>query len=301
MIQLHRLEGFYWVARTGGYTRAARAFPYPLTQPAVYQQVRKLQDDLGVALVERVGRDRVLLTPAGKALYDFAAPFFEQLPDVARSLQKGELGGRLRVQTTSHLLRHLMPSWIRRLLGKCPNIQIELFEGGDADPTKLVRGEVDLLVDHLPSIPGDIETRVVGMVRGFIAIPKSHKVAKKPNVSIKELAGTPFVAYTPNRMHRGLQMRALEHHALTPPQFYSASTSESILGIVAAGLGFSLIPSLLPRGPQHPGVVARLMTDPRAEFPIYAAYRASSAQQPVLQAALLHAPGCLANREQSTR
>ena len=57
MIQLHRLEGFYWVARTGGYARAARAFPYPLTQPAVHQQVRKLEEDLGARLFER-GRGR---------------------------------------------------------------------------------------------------------------------------------------------------------------------------------------------------------------------------------------------------
>ena len=39
MIQMHRLEGFYWVATAKGYTAAARAFPYPITQPAVYQQV----------------------------------------------------------------------------------------------------------------------------------------------------------------------------------------------------------------------------------------------------------------------
>jgi len=43
-MQIARLEGFYWVARTGGYAAAARAFPYPLSQPAVFQQVRKLED-----------------------------------------------------------------------------------------------------------------------------------------------------------------------------------------------------------------------------------------------------------------
>ena len=56
MIQLHRLEGFYWVARSGGYARAARAFPYPITQPAIHQQGKKLETGLGVALRERVGR-----------------------------------------------------------------------------------------------------------------------------------------------------------------------------------------------------------------------------------------------------
>ena len=59
MLQLHRLEGFYWVARTGGYAKAARAFPYPITQPAVHQQVKKLEGELGLSLFERVSKDKM--------------------------------------------------------------------------------------------------------------------------------------------------------------------------------------------------------------------------------------------------
>jgi len=44
MVGIHRLEGFYWVARTGGYASAARAFPYPISQPGVHQQVKKLEE-----------------------------------------------------------------------------------------------------------------------------------------------------------------------------------------------------------------------------------------------------------------
>ena len=50
MIQIQRLEGFFWVATTGGYARAARAFPYPITQPAVHQQVKKLERELDITL-----------------------------------------------------------------------------------------------------------------------------------------------------------------------------------------------------------------------------------------------------------
>ncbi len=67
MIQLSRLEGFYWVGRTGGYASAARAFPYPITQPAVHQQVRKLEGEIGQRLFERVARGKMRLTPAGRA------------------------------------------------------------------------------------------------------------------------------------------------------------------------------------------------------------------------------------------
>src|SRR5437016_3775864 len=97
MIQLHRLEGFYWVAKTQGYAKAARAFPYPITQPGVHQQVKKLESDVGVELFERVGKDKVVLTPAGQRLFEFVAPFLEKLPAVAEALRSGELAGRLRV------------------------------------------------------------------------------------------------------------------------------------------------------------------------------------------------------------
>ena len=103
MIQIQRLEGFYWVAFTGGYARAARAFPYPISQPAVHQQVSKLQRELETTLFERVAKDRVRLTPAGRHLFDFVAPFYEGLPAVVRSLKGAEHGGEIHIQAASLL------------------------------------------------------------------------------------------------------------------------------------------------------------------------------------------------------
>src|SRR3954463_12190254 len=101
MVQLSRLEGFYWVARTEGYARAARAFPYPITQPGVHQQVKRLESELGFSLFERVGKDRGVLTPQGRALYAYVAPFLEGISGVVQSLQQGELGGTLRIHASS--------------------------------------------------------------------------------------------------------------------------------------------------------------------------------------------------------
>src|SRR5688572_25522523 len=108
-IQLHRLEGFYRVAKAGGYARAARAFPYPITQPGVVQQVKRLEDELGVALLERTGRDRVRMTAAGETLYRFCAPFFEELPGVLRSVEAGRFGGTLRIDASALVMRQVLP------------------------------------------------------------------------------------------------------------------------------------------------------------------------------------------------
>src|SRR3954470_7096091 len=96
-LPLQRLEGFYWVARHGGYARAARKFPYPISQPGVHQQVRKLEGELGGSLFERAGKDQVVLTAAGRVLFEVVAPFLEKLPGVVQSIRTREYGGVLRI------------------------------------------------------------------------------------------------------------------------------------------------------------------------------------------------------------
>jgi hypothetical protein len=80
MIDLHRLAGFWLVATEGGYSRAARAADYPITQPALHQQVKKLEGEVGLELLERIGKDRMRPTPAGAHLLAFVTPFLRDLP-----------------------------------------------------------------------------------------------------------------------------------------------------------------------------------------------------------------------------
>ena len=104
MLQIQRLEGFYHVGRTGGYARAARGFPYPITQPAVHQQVKKLERELDVKLFERIGKDKMQLTAAGEHLHRFIAPFFRDLPAIARAVRQGSYGGKLTIHAEPLLL-----------------------------------------------------------------------------------------------------------------------------------------------------------------------------------------------------
>ncbi|CAM3189352.1 LysR family transcriptional regulator [Corallococcus sp. ZKHCc1 1396] len=290
MIQLQRLEGFYWVARMGGYTRAVRAFPYPITQPGIYQQVKRLTEEVGVELFTRVGKDRMALTPAGRELYAFVAPFLEGLPQVARSLKTGERGGTLRIHASNLVLRHLLPPWLGRLRGVRPDIQVRLFESAAPELARLRLGETDLLVDHLPELPHDVESREVGRVKGFIVLPRAHALARSRSVNLKQLEAEPFIGYGSDHHLLDLQLRALALHDVHPRQVHSADSAESILAFVAAGLGFSLVPSFQPEGPRAAGVVAWPLTRPRAEFPIHAVWLKSRQPAPLMAAAMAFAP-----------
>jgi DNA-binding transcriptional LysR family regulator len=289
-LQIQRLEGFYRVARAGGYARAARSFPYPITQPGVHQQVRKLEGELGCVLFTRAAKDQVILTAAGRVLLEFVTPFFEGLPAVVRSLRSRSHGGTLRIHAAGLVLRHLLPGWVRRLQAGRRDITVALSEMKTADPNLLRSGETDLLVDHLPEIPADVETRVVGKVRAFIVVPASHPLARRPGLRLRDLRDQAFISYNTERWHRELQLRALALHHASPARLLSVDSSETILAFVAAGLGFSLVPWLSAEGPRLAGVTAHPLTRPTAEFPVVAAWRRSALSDPLVEAALAALP-----------
>jgi DNA-binding transcriptional LysR family regulator len=290
MLQVQRLEGFYWVVREGGYARAARAFPHPITQPAVHQQVKKLEGDLGVTLFERVAKDRVMPTPAGARLYDFIRPFFEGLPGLVRSLREGEYAGELRIETSNLLLRHMLPPWIRRLRKRHPRMQVHVSESRHPELQGLLRGEVDLVVEHLYEVPAEIATMEVGVVRPFVVLPRGHRLAAAEQLELQALSQDPFVSYAPNQRARELQHTALERHGAAPPHLLSASSAEGILGLVEAELGWSILPWLDEAGPRSKGVVAVPLAAPTIEFPVVAAWRKDAPENPLLDAALETAP-----------
>ncbi len=284
--QLQRLEGFYYVAREGGYAAAARAFPRPITQPAVYQQVRRLEEELEVDLLERVGHRRVRLTRAGERLYAFCRPFFEELPGLVRKLRVDADQRRLKVEAAGLVLRQLLPPWIRRLRKERRDLRLELAELDVPDFERLRRGDVDLVVDFLPDVPSGVATREVAVARPFVVVARDHPLAASDGFDPALLRDTPFVSYHPSLYHHGLQMAAVAEHIGPPPEVLAASSVDVILSFVAAGLGYSIVPWLGERGPRVKGVVAIAPVGHEQRYPIVAAWSEQSPVQSTLRSVL---------------
>jgi len=286
-MQIARLEGFYWVARTGGYAAAARAFPYPLTQSAVFQQVRKLQDELGVRLFEQVGKAEVRLTAAGRQLYEHAAPFFERLPAVERALKAATPARELHLAAEALILQQVLPRWIRRLQRREPDLRVDVRELAAPDPEVVRSGEVDLAVAYFPGpLPAGLASRTVATLSSFLVLPAGSEPARRPQVELRHLAGETFVTYNPGTIHHELQRRALARSGAAPARVISASTTEAILGLVAAGVGCSLVPSIDEALLRRRGVVARPFAPGRGRFPVRAVWRASGPANPAVDVAL---------------
>jgi DNA-binding transcriptional LysR family regulator len=290
MIHLHRLEGFYWVVKSGGYAKAARAFPYPITQPAVHQQVRKLEDDLGLTLLERVGKDRMLPTPAAQRLYRFVAPFFERLPAVVRELKAGDYGGELHLMAHGLVLRMLMPEWLARLQRKRPGVEIHLTETMRLDLVELLRGDTDLVVGWFPSIPDEVASIEVAVLHPFLVYPSKHRLGRKKRLRLEDFAGETLLCYPANELGHDLQMQALRERGIVPQNTISLDSADTILGFVEAGLGYSLIPWTMADGPKRRGVATQPLRLDGLRLPVSCAWRKDTPENPLLDAVLETAP-----------
>jgi DNA-binding transcriptional LysR family regulator len=286
-MQIARLEGFYWVARAGGYAAAARAFPYPLSQPAVFQQVRKLENELGVRLFERVGKAEVRLTGAGRQLYDHVGPFFEGLTAVERALKAATPARELRLAAEGLILQQVVPGWIRGLQRREPDLRVEVRELAAPDPEVVRSGEVDLAVAYFPdALPASLASRPIAVLSAFLVLPSGGALARSLRGGLRRLIGETFVTYNPDTIHHELQRKALARSGVAPARTVSASTTEAILALVAAGVGWSLVPSINETLLRRPGLIARPFAPGRARFPVRAVWRATGPANPAIDIAL---------------
>jgi DNA-binding transcriptional LysR family regulator len=289
MIDLHRLAGFHLVAKEGGYAKAARAAPYPITQPALHQQVRKLEGEVGITLLERVSKDRMQPTPAGAQLLNFIKPFFRDLPRVVDSVRTGNFDGSLTIHAESLLIRQLLPAWMLALRKRRPNAQLELRGVTAADLNPLRDGETDVLIAHIPEVPEDIATQIVATAHACLVVPRD-RAPKRGRPKLEDLEDLPFLSYPPNSHHNELQRQSLATHGITPQTSISLDTADTILGYVESGLGWSLVPSMEPDGPKGRRLSSFSWGRPRTTFPIVMAWRKDAPEHPLLDEIIACAP-----------
>jgi DNA-binding transcriptional LysR family regulator len=205
-------------------------------------------------------------------------------------VQKGEYDGTLKIHAAPMILRWLLPAWIQRLSKRRPGAQIELSEMNVPDLGVLRGGAADLIIDHLDDPPADIATLRVGTMRAFVVFPKGHALAKPKRINLERCQEETFISYSPGTLACELQMRAFASQGVTPRRMLSAGSAETILGFVEAGLGFSIVPWLSAEGPPAAGLEVRPLTAPKVEFPVFAAWRKDTPENPLLDAALETAP-----------
>ncbi len=246
MIDLRQMRQFIAVAEELHFHRAAARLH--MSQPPLTASVRKLEESIGAALIER-GNRVVGLTAAGAAFLDEARRTVRQADQAVAAARNAADGrsGTVRVCHVGSALYGQLPALIRRFRRECPAVRLELREATSVQQVDLVRaGRADLAVVIPPlADASDMQLRAMDTDRLAIALPRDHALAAEGRVALDRLAGERFVLW-PAAEGRGFHVRVARLCAeagFVPDIVQEAHGMHAVLSLVAVGAGVSIVPA----------------------------------------------------------
>ncbi|MCW2793862.1 MAG: LysR family transcriptional regulator [Nocardioides sp.] len=290
MIDLAALASLRAVATHGSVVAAADALGY--TPSAVSQQVKRLERQTGVPLLERVGRG-VMLTGHGRHLVDAGSRLLSDLEEVQAGLHRraGTVAGHLRVTAFSTAMRGLVAPAVRALRDAHPELTLALTEREPWDTVDLVAsGQTDLGVVHswgdVPlAIPEHLATTHLARDVADVVVPPEHRLAGRARVSPHDLVDEDWIATPEGTICRQWLTRMYDGTGRLPRIAHQSMEFDSHLAMVRAGLGIALVPRL-GRQPLGDGLVAVAAHDPEPTREIVAVHRRSMTESPAVAAVL---------------
>jgi len=243
-MEFHQLRYVCAIAETGSFSRAAERCQ--IAQPSLSQQVLKLEEDLGVRLFDRLGRS-IRITEAGRAFLPHARSILEQMETARSSVADKNRGvhGSVAVGAIPTIAPYLMPRYAAGFTKKYPEAKLRIVE--ETTPI-LVEGLRDLSIDlailALPLRHKDLEFLPIRVEPLFVALPKDHPRAATESIPLKSLRGEPFVMLRDGHCFRDLSITTCNHARITPNIAFETDQFSSVLGMVAAGVGISLVPEM---------------------------------------------------------
>ncbi len=243
-MELHQLRYFCAVARTGSFTRAAQQ--ERLAQPSLSQQVRKLEDELGTKLFDRLGRT-VRLTQLGQALLARAESILRQVDAAKLEIQEmaGTEQGRLVIGAIPTIAPYFLPPRLASFARKFPCVQINVIEELTNDLVSLVhQGVVDLALLALPVPAARCLCQELFRERLFLVVPRNHRLASLSSVHLAQIENDPFLLLKEGHCFRRNTLAVCGHARLQPNVSFESGQFATILAMVAAGSGVSLVPEM---------------------------------------------------------
>lgn len=243
-MELQQLRYFVAAAEAGSVSRAAARCH--VAQPSLSQQLRKLEEDLGVLLFDRLGRG-IAITDAGRAFLPRARRILAEVRDAELNLQNDVVTGvgRLAIGAIPTMAPYILPGALKTLRRKLPACEVSIRE----DLTEsLVEALVDCEIDcALVSTPLDhdlMDIEVLGHEELLVVTAAEHRLAGKGPVTIEDFRDEPTIVL--EDMHcLALQTQSFCTGARISPRVVCRTTQLStIFELVALGLGFSIVPEM---------------------------------------------------------
>ena len=258
-LKLDQLRAFSDVVELGTFSAAAER--RHLTQPAVSLQVRQLEKYLGVQLIERSGK-RAVPTSAGREVLTHALHIDSAVAALLADTTKygGSVLTRVRLGTGATACTYLLPSALRDLRHQQPPLEIIVITGNSVDVLKSIdENRLDVGVVTLPA-PGrafDVQSLCEDEI---VAVARRDSHAPPAKVTPSALKHVPLLLYEPAGNTRRLIDRWFRRGGLRPKPAMELGSVEAIKRLVAAGLGYGLVPRLALSRDDHRTLVVRTLS-----------------------------------------
>jgi LysR family transcriptional regulator, hydrogen peroxide-inducible genes activator len=285
-LKLKDLRYLVAVADTRHFGRAAeRCY---VSQPTLSAQLKKLEEYLGVQLIERQPR-RVALTEAGAEIVARAREMLqasEEVLTLARS-HRDPLAGKLRVGLIPTIGPYLLPQVAPAARKALPRLTLLLYEyRTETLLEKLRTGELDVGVLALPVDLDGLAARELYEEPFQVALPPEHRLARRASLRLEDLADQSLLLLEEGHCLRDQALALCSRVGAHESQDFRATSLETLRQMVAAGAGITLLPELAGRGAQSGGtaLVLKPFVRPAPTRRIGAVWRQSTARRPAIEA-----------------
>src|SRR5260370_34088517 len=243
-MELHQLRSFCTLAETGWFSRAADQSH--ISQPSLSQQLMKLEAELGARLFDRLGRS-VRLTELGKTFLPRARAVLRELEAARGDVgeRKDSIGGAICVGGIPTIAPYFLPAQLTFLSRRVPQARTTVVEEITSVLLERLRASVvDVAILALPIRGHEVETFPLLTEHLFAALPKQHKYAKRTALALEELRVGPFLLLRDGHCFRDTAVAACDRARLNPQIVFESGQFSSILSMVGAGMGGSIVPEM---------------------------------------------------------
>ena len=285
-MNLKDLKYLVALADTGHFGRAAeRTF---VSQPTLSAQLKKLEEYLGVKLVERQPKN-VQLTEVGKQIVVRARRMLDEGDSIVALARNNTdpFAGKLKVALIPTIGPYLLPRVMLKLRKALPKLGLMLYEYQTEPLLKLLReGEIDLGILALPVAQEGLETRPLYNEPFTVALPNGHPLAAKSAIKVADLKGQTLLLLEDGHCLRDQALEVCSRIDVREAEDFRATSLETLRQMVVAGLGITLLPETAVESPfgSQRGLTIRQFAKPAPSRSVGAVWRKSTTRGAVIAA-----------------
>lgn len=276
-MELRHLRYFVAVAEELHFGRAARRVH--VAQPALSQQIQKLERELGVLLLARTRR-RVALTEPGRAFLEEARRTLSNAEEAITAARRAAAGetGRLRIGYVEWAVDLFLPAVLRRYRERFPHVELEITEmHREPQREALIRGELDLGFFAAREVEREFATELLAADPLVAVLPDSHPAARRRRVPLEALEDDAWVLFPRHLQTEYLEivLQACASAGFVPHVVQETGEFNTLAALVSAGLGVSLLPHVIASRPRS-HVAVRSLTGTAPVLSHHAVWRRDS-------------------------